>query len=118
MQEAGRFYLSCALDQDDMAACMGAVLMGTNDCADILSIVTREEHSGGVPTIESTLSAIRKYAVAKHIIDIYKLNDTKMDDEISFLRSQKSSCLIEGEEDCIRCGKLCPLRTDVSHKGF
>lgn len=101
----------CALNQDDYAASVGAVLMGTSDCADILSVVTRDEHTGGVPTISSIISALEKYSVAKHIIDIYKLQETWMDDAISLQRSTMSSCIFESGKSCDRCGFLCPLKT-------
>lgn len=101
----------CAFDQDDYAASIGAVLMGTNNCADILSVVTRDEHIGGVPTIDSIISAIKKYSVAKHIIDIYKIQDTQLDDVVSLQRSKMSSCIFELGKNCDRCGTLCPLRT-------
>ena len=100
----------CALEQDDLAACIGAVLMGTNDCADILTVVTREEHQGGIPTIEATISAIKKYIIAKHIIDIYKLGDTKADAMVSLQRRNRSSCVVGLDTQCDRCGSLCPLR--------
>lgn len=100
----------CALEQDDYAASVGAVLMGTNDCADILSVVTRDEHTGGVPTIDSIVSALKKYSVAKHIIDIYKLQDTQIDDAVSLQRSKMSSCIFEPGNRCDRCGVLCPLK--------
>lgn len=99
----------CAFEQDDVAASIGAALMGTSGCADILSVVTREEHTGGIPSIESTLSAIEKYAVVKHIIDIYKLNDTREDDCIAVNRSKNHSCILGIKEKCSRCGVLCPL---------
>ena len=60
-------------------------------------------------TIESTLSAIEKYAVVKHIIDIYKLNDTREDDCIAVNRSKNHSCILGIKEKCSRCGVLCPL---------
>lgn len=100
----------CALDQDDYAASVGAVLMGTRDCADILSVVTKDEHTGGVPTIDSIISALEKYSVAKHIIDIYKLQDTQVDDAISLQRSTVKSCIFEPGKNCDRCGALCPLK--------
>ena len=99
----------CALAQDDLAATIGAVLMGTRDCADILSVVTTDEHVGGIPTIESIVSALKKYSVAKHIIDIYKINDTKMDDQVSLERSRHNSCILESSKKCHRCENMCPL---------
>lgn len=106
----------CAFEQDDFAAAIGAVLMGIHDCADILSVVTMEEHMGGIPTTESLLSAIKKYSVAKHIIDIYKINDMKMDEQVSMERSQNSSCIFGSLKKCNRCKNLCPLNLSETLK--
>lgn len=102
-----------AKEQDDTAAVIGAVLMGINSCADILSIVTREEHTGGIPSKESLIEAINKYKVAKHIIDLYKLGNREEDLKISKQRSKNSSCVIDGGKQCIRCGDSCPLRLNI-----
>ena len=100
----------CAFDQDDIAACIGATLMGTHDCADILSVVTAQEHTGGVPSISSTLSALKKYAIAKHIIDIYKLECTEIDNDVAKKRRLHLSCVVGTDMGCDRCGNLCPFR--------
>ena len=105
----GPIPMDSALEQDDLAAAIGAVLMGTQGCADILSVVTMDEHLGGIPNIDSLVSAIKKYSVAKHIIDIYKINDTKIDDEISSERSLHNSCALNVNKNCSRCDNLCPL---------
>ena len=102
----------CAFEQDDLAASIGAVLMGTRGCADILSVVTRDEHLGGIPSKDSLIEAIKKYSVAKHIIDIYKTNDTSRDYNTALMRSERRSCIIEGK-DCSRCAAICPLKLEI-----
>jgi phosphomethylpyrimidine synthase len=97
-------------DQDDTAAVIGAVLMGTNYCADILSVVTKEEHTGGIPSKESLLMAIDKYKIAKHIIDLYKLGNKDEDLRVSRERMKNKSCLVKDDNKCTRCGDICPLR--------
>ena len=99
-----------ACEEDDTAAVIGATLMGTHDCADILSIVTRKEHLSGIPDIDDIDSAIRKYEVAKHIIDLYKVQAKEEDYEISWSRANFNSCDVFSQENCSRCGKFCPLR--------
>jgi phosphomethylpyrimidine synthase len=99
-----------AFEQDDTAAVIGAVLMGTQNCADILSIVTNQEHSGGLPTIDALKEAISKYKVAKHIIDINKIGNKDFDFQVSSKRNMESSCSVKNDEECVRCGKLCSLR--------
>ena len=102
----------CAFEQDDLAASIGAVLMGTKGCADILSVVTRDEHLGGIPSKDSLIEAIKKYSVAKHIIDIYKTNDTSCDYNTALMRSERRSCIMEGD-DCSRCAAICPLKLEI-----
>lgn len=99
-----------AFENDDMAACIGAVLMGINNCADILTIVTSQEHLGGIPTDEVIFEAIRKYNVARHIIDIDKLGDTEEDYRVSSQRAAVGSCDIRIGKECDRCGLFCPLK--------
>ena len=103
----------CAFEQDDLAASIGAVLMGTRGCADILSVVTRDEHLGGIPSKDSIIEAVKKYTVAKHIIDIYKTNDTSCDYNTALIRSKKRSCIMEGK-DCSRCAAICPLKLEMN----
>ena len=99
----------CAFEEDDVAGSIGAVLMGTKGCADILSVVTKDEHLGGIPSKETIISAVKKYAVAKHIIDIYKTGDSFEDLTVAVKRSKNASCIINSS-DCSRCNSLCPLK--------
>ena len=112
----GPLPIDCAFEQDDLAGAMGAVLMGTRGCADILTVVTKEEHTGGIPTIDSIVSAVEKYSIAKHIIDVYKLNDVAADNRVSIERSNRGSCIFGSDIECLRCGRLCPLRLAKSIK--
>lgn len=102
-----------ASNEDDTAAVIGATLMGTNNCADILSIITKDEHLGGIPSFESLLSAINKYEIAKHIIDLYKLGCKEKDYIASQKRSINKSCLIKKDKHCSRCEDVCPLRINI-----
>lgn len=97
------------MELDDVAAAIGAVLMGTNHCADLLSIVTSKEHSGGLPDIQTLLRAVDIYTLAKHIIDISKINDVKEDKNISEQRRSFCSCIPDDQSLCTRCSDYCPL---------
>lgn len=99
----------CAFEYDDFAASIGSVLMGTRGCADVLSVVTRDEHLGGIPSVQSIIEAIKKYSVAKHIIDIYKINDITSDYQTALKRSERNSCIMDGRI-CSRCADVCPLK--------
>lgn len=99
-----------AMEYDDMAACIGATLMGISNCADVLAVVTREEHLGGIPTLDSLVEAIHKYRVAAHIINMKKTGDRAADLEVSMKRHEQKSCSYNSKEKCIRCDFACPLR--------
>lgn len=102
-----------AIGEDDTAAVIGATLMGINSCADILSVVTSEEHTGNVPNIDSIIQAINKYEIAAHIIDLYKTNNQESDINVSKSRANAHSCLNRIPYECDRCGIFCPLKIEV-----
>ena len=84
--------------------------MGLEGCANILATVTREEHTGGRPTIESTIEAIRTARVAAHIIDIHNNNDTSRDMRVAEKRAKANTCIFgKDTKYCDRCEELCPL---------
>ncbi len=101
-----------ALDEDDTAAVIGAAIMASRDCADILSIVTADEHIGGIPRKSSIERAIRKYDILRHIIDIDKIGLINQDTEISKKRQYFQNCNFSDQKHCIRCGNYCPLRIE------
>jgi phosphomethylpyrimidine synthase len=99
-----------ALDDDHIAAAIGATLLGLAGAAHLLAAVTREEHSGGIPSTESTLEAVRAARVAAHVIDLDRLNASDLDDTIVNARAAHRTC-VHGRTDpgCSRCGRACPL---------
>lgn len=99
-----------AIGMDHVSSAIGAVLMGIEGCASILAAVTREEHSGGRPTIDSIIESIKAAKIAAHIIDIHNLDDTIMDMEIAQFRAKNKTCVFgKITEHCERCNELCPL---------
>lgn len=98
-----------ASGQDHIAGAIGATIMGLNGAADIIAAVTREEHTGNIPSAHSTIEAIAAARVAAHIIDMHKLEDVSLDVSIARNRSQNRSCLAGQGGDCSRCGRSCPL---------
>jgi phosphomethylpyrimidine synthase len=99
-----------AVAQDHIASAIGATLLGLEGCAHILAAVTREEHTGGVPSLGSTLEAVAAAQVAAHIIDLDQLNDEASDLEIALGRSRGRTCIITKQSrGCDRCVKACPL---------
>lgn len=99
-----------AIGFDHVAAAIGATLMGMEGSAHILAAVTREEHTGGVPSIQSTVEAVETARIAAHVIDIHLLNETKIDAKITSHRAANHTCVFgKLSEGCSRCGSTCPL---------
>lgn len=93
--------------QDHITSAIGASYMAALGGADIINAVTREEHTGGIPTIQSIIEAIDTAAtVVKIINDMRFLEYTK----VSTGTRKYSNCmgipLIDG---CSRCGDECPF---------
>lgn len=99
-----------AVGLDHIAAAIGATLMGMNRAAHILAAVTREEHTGGVPSIASTLEAVQCAQVAAHVIDLHLYGDDAVDARTSQIRADAKTC-VSGKQTagCSRCGSKCPL---------
>ncbi len=99
-----------AIGQDHISSAIGAVLLGIEGCAHILAAVTREEHTGGVPSEESTVEAVTAARVAAHVIDLDQLDDDELDQSFANARSIGRTCVVgKRSGGCDRCVKACPL---------
>ena len=99
-----------AIGMDHISSAIGATIMGLEGCTNIIAAVTREEHTGGRPTIESIIEAIKTAKIAAHIIDIHNINDVDIDKIIAKDRSKSNTCIFgKATKYCDRCKKLCPL---------
>jgi phosphomethylpyrimidine synthase len=99
-----------AIDQDHIASSIGAALLGVEGAVDLIAAVTREEHTGGIPRIESTIEAIKAAKITAHVIDIYKLGLTVNDYEYAKFRADNNTCVYnKGSAGCSRCLNTCPL---------
>lgn len=99
-----------AIGMDHVASAIGGTIMGLEGCAQILAAVTREEHTGGVPTVDSTLEAVAATFVAAHVIDIHMLNHDAEDHLIAKLRADNRTCVADKiSSGCDRCVRACPL---------
>jgi phosphomethylpyrimidine synthase len=97
-------------EQDHVAAAIGASLMGLEGCAQIIAAVTREEHSGDIPTIDSTLEAVACARLAAHVIDLELLGSDQVDRAAAGHRAQNRTCVVtKNSRGCSRCSTLCPL---------
>jgi phosphomethylpyrimidine synthase len=98
------------LDCDHVAAAIGATIMGLDGAAHVLAAVTREEHTGGIPSLASTIEAIRAARVAAHVIDLECIGATELDEYISSERAAHRTCVHDrARPGCSRCARACPL---------
>lgn len=92
---------------DHIVNAVGAAFMAYNNGADIINSVTREEHTGGIPTVDSILEAINAAHVVVKIID-----SVRFFDKVNVESSQRlKNCL--GKDDnigCERCREECPFK--------
>ena len=117
----GPITTDAAIGEDHISSAIGAAFMGYIGGADIINSVTREEHTGGVPTFDAVLEGLRAARIAAHSVNIAKYPELdQFDKHISEIRSRNYTCVIEGglfQEStklrfsigCSRCGDLCPL---------
>ena len=106
----GPIVTDSAIGQDHISSSIGAVLLGIRDAAHILAAVTREEHTGGIPTIGSLLEAVIATRIAAHTIDLSFGRNLDLDLDVARLRQINQTC-IAGKESkgCSRCSTVCPL---------
>lgn len=110
-----------SIGQDHISSSIGAALFGYFGCADILSTVTRQEHTGNIPSIEAIIEAYDAARVVGHSIDIDKLNYYDEDNLIKSNRGKSNTCVVNGglfnfiskddknEIGCNRCEEACPF---------
>lgn len=90
--------------QDHITAAVGAAYMAALRGADIINAVTREEHTGGIPTIHSILEAIDTACTVARIV-----NDTRFY-SLTSPSSKYHNCMGDPEKaGCDRCGQECPF---------
>lgn len=99
-----------AIGQDHISSAIGATLLGLEGCAHILAAVTREEHTGGIPGVESTIEAVVAARVAARVIDLDQLDDDGPDMAVANARSTGRTCVVgKRSRGCDRCARACPL---------
>lgn len=96
-----------AIGWDHVSAAIGASYMALLNGADIINTVTREEHTGGVPSIDSIYEAIKSAQVV-----VNSINDVRFFDSFNKAQSNiKNNCMgiIKNDIGCNRCREECPF---------
>ncbi|MFH7025113.1 MAG: phosphomethylpyrimidine synthase ThiC [Heteroscytonema crispum UTEX LB 1556] len=125
----GPITTDAAIGEDHISSAIGATFMAYMGGADIINSVTREEHTGGVPTTESMLEGLRASRIAAHSVNITRYqNLDKLELSTSKIRAKNYTCVTDTglftestkqrfSMGCSRCGSLCPLifNREVNH---
>ena len=111
-----------AVGNDHVASAIGAAFMSFLGGADMINSVTREEHTGGIPSCGSIIEGLKAARIAAHCVNIAKFPQLDaLDRGTSNRRAKNYTCVVEGGlftesvkmrygMGCQRCGNKCPLR--------
>ena len=92
---------------DHVSAAIGASYMSLLNGADIINAVTREEHTGGIPTIDSIYEAIKSAQVV-----VNSINDVRFFNKYNKAQDNMgNNCMriIKSDIGCNRCKEECPF---------
>ena len=108
---------------DHISNALGALAMAQTGVVGIINSVTREEHTGKVPSFESILEGLKTARATAHCYNISKFPSYKKNTEvIGITRAKHETCVQRGgifhEESvdenetnsCSRCRRECPLK--------
>lgn len=110
-----------AVGEDHISSAIGAAFMGYVGGADAINSVTREEHTGKIPSIDSILEGLKAARIASHAVNISRFPILDIADQrISRQRANHYTCVVDGglfsestrqrySMGCSRCGIECPL---------
>lgn len=100
-----------SIGQDHIASSIGAAVLGMLGCVDIITSVTREEHTGKIPSIGATIEALKAAKITAHTLNIDKVDYLELDKLVCESRIKYKTC-IYGKETagCDRCANKCPLK--------
>lgn len=105
---------------DHITSAIGATLISMYGNIGTINSVTREEHTGGVPSKESIVEGLKSARVAAHCINLSRFERIgTIDSAVSNRRATSKTCVISGglfggnvengDIGCSRCSFECPL---------
>jgi phosphomethylpyrimidine synthase len=121
MMPLGPLPTDAATGQDHITNAIGATIAAWIGGAHIINSITREEHTGGVPTEDSIIEGLKAARIAAHSVNIARFPELAwIDKDVADLRSNNFTCVVEGglfsrsaimqyALGCTRCGPECPL---------
>ena len=103
-----------AIDNDHIAAAIGASFSCFWGIAHIINSISPFEHSKSDITINDTIKAIETAQLAAHIVNLTRFSKCR-DKDINILneRSKTRSCIMDNSIACNRCSDKCPLKLPI-----
>ena len=108
---------------DHISNAIGGITMAQTGVVGIINSVTREEHTGKVPSFESIIEGLKSARTVAHCYNISKFSKYKNATEvIGITRAQNETCVQRGgifafdnvdddeSKTCTRCRRECPLK--------
>lgn len=108
---------------DHVSNAIGGIMIAQTGVAGMINSVTREEHTGKVPTFDSILEGLKTARATVHCYNISKFPQYKKATEvIGVTRAQYETCVQRGgifgfssvddqeSKSCTRCRRECPLK--------
>ena|GEM_PF-401436 len=109
-----------AIGADHLAAAIGASYLAHIGGAHVFASVSPQEHTGGVPCMESMIEGLKALVVALHSVNVSRFPKYRelTDDKIA--EEREKTCVVGGglfgyddkesaREGCSRCDSCCPL---------
>ena len=107
---------------DHITNAIGAIMMANTGVVGIINCVTREEHTGRVPSFDSIIEGLKTSRVVAHAYNVEMFPQYKeATEQIGLQRSKLNSCVMSGgifsyspaeeeKRNCSRCRRECPLK--------
>lgn len=108
---------------DHISNALGSLTMAQTGVVGMINSVTREEHTGKVPSFESILEGLKTAKTVAHCFNVSRFQKYKEQTEIiGVTRANYESCVQKGgifsfeliddleKEKCSRCRRECPLK--------
>ena len=107
---------------DHVSSAIGATYAAIIGNVGIINSITKEEHTGGVPNLDSIIEGIKTSRTVAHIINISRFPQFMVLEETTAKnRAEKRTCILSGGifdyktnhlleiSGCSRCSRECPL---------
>ncbi|MCF8019306.1 MAG: phosphomethylpyrimidine synthase ThiC [Vallitaleaceae bacterium] len=116
----GPIITDSAIGFDHVASAIGSTFTSYLGMSNIINVVTRDEHTGGIPSIDSIFEGLKSAKVSARAVNICRFEKLKQEEvNLSKRRAEKKSCILSGGlfdyfsdekgQGCDRCGENCPL---------